>query len=84
MEEKRRAQERKHEMEMQLMMFSFLQQIQYANQEYIIHRCMEMGHPIMQCLLATHLTSCHIRVHLVITYMMMVIISTTFVNTLCI
>ena len=69
------AQEQKHEMEMQSMMFGFLQQMQYATiKGYIIHHCMDMSHPVMQC--ATHLTSYHIKVHLVITQMMIVIIST--------
>lgn len=31
LEEKRREQERKHEMQMQAMMFSYLQQLQYTN-----------------------------------------------------
>ena len=31
LEEKQREQERKHEMQMQEMMFSYLQQLQYAN-----------------------------------------------------
>ena len=61
LEEKRREQERKHEMQMQAMMFNYLQQQQYVNagvQNPSLYgsstRPMTLFPPTMTCLLTFH------------------------------